>query len=262
MMKRFLVLGWALLVWGIGSPIALAGETRDEALPAKSDTLETVIKAEKKDHYWRTWDLGLRSTYFQMTSRQGYGNINRIDEQQDYTPTNLFLSYNFYGDFALVGEAFLKPLVGRTRNRDVAFSDGDLEFTPYLLSVQGRIPTRCRFKPYLSFGVAYITTGFNAQPFYRTGYESPEHYNQYFATSGVLKVRQFLLDDYVWGFHFGVGSDFFISKHFSLNVDLKYLVGKVNFKYQIYEGDTLVKDDRGQYYLDTLFVGLGLRYSF
>ena len=173
-MKRFLVLGWALLVWGMGNHSALAGETGDEALPAKSEAVGSVIKAEKKDHYWRTWDLGLRSTHFQMTGRQSYGNINRIDEQQDYAPTNLFLSYHFYGDFALVGEAFLKPLVGRTRNRDVAFSDGDLEYTPYLLSVQGRIPTLCRFKPYLSFGVAYITTNFESQPFYKTGYDSPE----------------------------------------------------------------------------------------
>ena len=72
MVKRFLCLGWALLVWGIGKPLALAGETRDEALPAKS---ETVIKAENKNDYWRPWDLGLRSTHFQMSSRQGYGTL-------------------------------------------------------------------------------------------------------------------------------------------------------------------------------------------
>jgi len=261
MPKKIFFLGWVTFVLLTGVSLGLADEKQVQAQKGK-EVAESSIKAKPKDPFLYRWGVGLRSSYFQTTDSQSFRNINRMEEQQDYTPSRISLSYRLYEGIYLEGEAFLKPLVSRPRNRDVSFHDGDLEWTPYFLTLQARIPTPSRFRPYLSMGLAYIQTEFKTQAFYKNGYDSPEEYAQYFSTRGVVKTREFSPDDHNWGVQFGVGTDYYVTKHFSLNLDFRYLVANVDFKYRIYEGDTLVVDDHGRFNLDTWILGFGLRYSF
>jgi opacity protein-like surface antigen len=260
-LKKIFFLGWVTVVSLTGVSLGLAEEKQVE-VQSGNEVANSSILAELKDPFLYRWGVGLRSSYFQTTDSQSFRNINRMDEEQDYTPSRISLSYRLYELIYLEGEVFLKSLVSRPRNRDVSFHDGDLEWTPYFLTLQVRIPTPTRFQPYLSFGLAYIRTEFETQAFYKNGYDSPEEYSQIFSTRGVIKTREFTPEDHIWGVQFGAGADYYVTKHISLNLDFRYLVAKVGFNYRIYEGNTLAVDDHGSFNLDTWILGFGLRYSF
>ena len=160
-----------------GNPLQ-AGE---ESGAAKGPSEGEPLKIEK-----RPSDLGLAvglySTYFRTTKPQRFKGLNRLEEQQDYTPSQVTLSYrlgewktpeqNF--QFNLEGEAFLKSLSALPKNEGLSWGDGTLEWTPYILSLQMKAQNNTRFLPYMSIGVAYIKTNFNTFSWYANGYANPD----------------------------------------------------------------------------------------
>jgi hypothetical protein len=261
MTRKIFFLGWFLLFTWTGISLAAAEEAREKKGPPTEPTGQ-ITPNETDTPFLYRWGVGLRSSYFQTTDTQNFRSINRMEEEQDYTPSRVFLSYQLYKHLYLEGEAFLKALVSRPRNVNTSAYDGDLQWTPYFLTLQARIPSQCRFQPYLSLGVAYIRTEFNPQPYYRNGYDNPEEYAQYFPTRGVVKTREFSPEENVWGAQFGIGADYYVTKHFSLNLDIRYLIAQVNFKYRVTAGNVTQIDEQGSFNLDSWLLGFGLRYSF
>ena len=88
--------------------------------------------------------IGLYSTYYDLTGRELFRHINRLDEKQDFTPSQISLSYDalrwqadgYQFGLSVEGMAFLKPLVAETGNDNSFYGDGDLVWTPYFLSLR------------------------------------------------------------------------------------------------------------------------------
>jgi opacity protein-like surface antigen len=209
--------------------------------------------------------LGLSSTYFRMTDPQRFKGLNRVEEQQDYTPSQITLNYALGQwkapgqtfQFNLDGEAFLKPLTALPKNEGLSWGDGELEWTPYILSLQMRVPNKTGFLPYLSLGVAYIRTNFNTYSWYANGYPDPNSTAQ---ARG--KKRFFHMEPNTWGWSLGAGTDYFITRNWALNLDIKYLLASASFDWGVTVNGALLDQGHGQFYLDSFLVGLGVKYLF
>jgi len=240
-----------------------AAEVRKEAQPATSDAKVQGGKSYKD----LGLGLGLHSTYVKLISSEHFRGVDRLEEQRDYAPTQVTLNYRLYEwiaegypfQLALEGEAFLKPLAARTVNEGFSWGDGDLEWTPYILSLQLRASkSKWRgFVPYFSFGAAYIKTAFDTAWWYENGYDTPEMLHQ---ARG--KKRYYKMDDSTWGWCLGGGTDYFFTKNLALNLDVKFLIATVDFKYEIYVNQTKEDEDHGQFTLNSLMIALGLKYYF
>jgi opacity protein-like surface antigen len=258
-LKLFQPCFWAIFLLLVNS--VWAEEVRREAQPATSDG---KVQKEKTNKSFGL-GVGLHSTYFNLLSSERFRGVNRVEEQQDYAPTQVTLNYKVYEwmaegipfQLALEGEAFLKPLVGKTINEGFNWGDGDLKWTPYILSLQMRAPKWKGFVPYLSFGVAYIKTDFNTAWWYENGYDTPELIHQ---ARG--KKRYYEMDDSTWGWSVGGGTDYFFTKNLALNLDMKFLFATVKFTYEIYVNQIREDQDHGQFSLDSLMIALGLKYYF
>ena len=211
--------------------------------------------------------IGLYSTYYDLTGRELFRHINRLDEKQDFTPSQISLSYDalrwqadgYQFGLSVEGMAFLKPLVAETGNDNSFYGDGDLEWTPYFLSLRFKHYTRWGLVPYFSTGVAYIKSNFNANRWYTLGFDSPGEFD---SARDTRRRRYFRMDDYSLGWHIGAGAEYFFNKNLALNLDIKYLIGDAYFNYQIYVNDSLEINDRGKFVLDSLLIGLGIKYYF
>ena len=260
-MKKGLIIGLMALFCLFGGNALQAGE---ESGAAKGPSGGEPVKIEKRPSDLGL-ALGLYSTYFRTTRPQRFRALNRLEEQQDYTPSQVTLSYrlgkwktpdqNFL--FNLEGEAFLKPMTALPKNEGFSWGDGTLEWTPYILSLQMKAQNKTRFLPYMSIGVAYIKTNFNTFSWYADGYPDPDLINQ---ARG--KKRFFHMEPDTWGWSWGAGTDYFITKNWVINLDIKYLIASASFDWGVTVNGALADRDSGSFFLDSFLLRPGSEISF
>lgn len=237
----------------------------------------------------RDWGvaLGLRSTYFQMTQNHGpiFGNINLLDEEQNYWPVKPLIQFNFSKYWALEfgydqfkahalnrGFVDVGHDIGVVADDDRRWSDGVVEWEPIMMALQFRWPHFHKsFVPYLLGGVSYTKTYWNRNDWYYFGFPSLETYTnwtvqgnrpQAYPNSGYRRI--FEVEDHTIGTLLGLGVDYFIWKNLALNLDWRYHWARANFKYTLAysDGRDIISREQGTFILDSWILGLGLKYFF
>ena len=131
-------------------------------------------------------------------------------------------------------------------------SKGKLTVIPIQLSLQGRYPVNeGRLMPYLELGGGYYLNSFAVDSdlvddWERVGFALEE------------KVEG------AFGFHFGAGLDFFLSRNFSLGLGFKYCLVRMNGSWSLTDnaGSTEVTGDLEDLKLSPLTIALRLRFVF
>jgi outer membrane protein W len=258
-----------------------------ESAPGKvNQEAATPVVLPKVEATSRTWGLalGLRSTYYQMTQNTGkiIGNVNLMEEEQNYSPIKPVLQINFSKYLALefgydqfkakaLNRAFIAEGISYNEH-DPRFSDGAVEWTPYMLALQFRWPHFHKsFVPYLLGGLSYTKTSWTRKEWYYNGFPYPWVYDNWtsqgnrpqdYPNGGYRRI--FTVDDHTIGTLLGFGVDYFIWDNLALNLDCRYHWAKVNFTYSLAfdEGRDVVSQTKGTFGLDSWILGLGLKYFF
>jgi hypothetical protein len=234
------------------------------------DTPPVVIEKEKPwaRPFWLA--VGIRSNYFRLTDakRTIVGNLLDIEEDQNYIPLPLIQgSLSKY--FAL--ELGMGQFKAMTLNNDYLrwASDGDLNWTSYMLGVQFRWPhLRIPLVPYLSGGVSYNKTTWDRKEWYYYGFPDPATYSSWtgqgnrpedFPNNGYRRIHK--VDD-AYGVYLGFGADYFLTKHWAVNLDWRYQWSQANWTYQLVNNDGLLRNIPGTVVLDSWTLGMGIKYFF
>jgi opacity protein-like surface antigen len=280
MVKRFFSSGILLVVFIIFMvPDSGRGETAPtQGNPQESTALPEPPKVEPRKNLGVA--LGLRYTFSQMTQNTGniIGNVNLLEEEQNYSPLNPMIQVSLSKYLAL--ELGYYQFKAKTLNRafdvypehDPRFSDGAVEWSPLMLALQFRWPHFHKsVVPYVLGGLSYTKTSWDRKDWYYYGFPYPWVYDEWigqgkspqdFPNAGYRRI--FAVDDHTIGTLLGVGVDYFIWKNLALNLDFRYHWATVNFSYTLAydEGRDVVREVKGTFGLDSWILGLGLKYFF
>jgi outer membrane protein len=127
-------------------------------------------------------------------------------------------------------------------------SAGTLKVIPLQLSLQYRFNINPRLRPYVTAGVGYYLTSFsieNIDVWRNLGFEITED------------------TDNVWGFHGGLGLDYFLKPHVALNFDARYIIANLAGNFTITEELSGISHN-GEFTgdLNHLLVGVGIKFLF
>jgi hypothetical protein len=216
--------------------------------------------------------IGVRAKYFRLTdaNRKIVGNMITLDEDQSYYPISPLIQVNLSKYVAV--ELSVDWFKANTLNNDYLkwASDGDLDWTTYMLGLQFRWPHFHRsFVPYVSGGVSYNKTNWNRKDWYYYGFPSPGEYTTWtsqgykpedFPNNGYRRIHS--VDD-AYGVYLGLGADYFLTKSWAVNFDWRYHWAQVNWTYQLINNDgPLRAPEQGTAVLNSWILGLGVKYFF
>ena len=156
------------------------------------------------------------------------------------------------------------------RNSDFGgISDGNIEWTPIMLALQFRWPSWHKsFVPYVLGGVSYNKVDFNKTNWYYYGFPSSEAYEDWVGHGN--RMEDYPNDGYrrvhntedCYGAFLGLGFDYFILKHWAINLDGRYHWAQSKWSYYVRNNLGASNVDRGTASLDSWIIGLGLKYFF
>jgi outer membrane protein W len=213
--------------------------------------------------------LGVRGTYFRMTEARGniYGNIIGFDENQNYAPYKPFLQLHLskYWAVEFGYDKFKATSFNRGQGDPLleGSHDGDLEWSPFMLALQFRLPDLHKsLVPYLSWGISYNTVSFNSWNWYRYGFPDPSTYDSWVSQGNrpedYTDYRRDFTTDNTLGTFIGLGLDYYLTSHWALNLDWRQHWAKTNFKHLLWGREA----GSGTFTLDCWVLGLGVKYSF
>ena len=119
---------------------------------------------------------------------------------------------------------------------------GELKQVPIILNGRFHFSTNQKISPYLSAGIGYYINDFDLSD----------------AASSELPSGSELDPDDSIGFNLGGGIQFLLNEHFALDLDLKYIWNKTDFKAESPGYET----EEDSIDLDNFYVGIGLKYYF
>jgi opacity protein-like surface antigen len=215
------------------------------------------------------FSVGTRWKSFQLTGDKNFtGTItpDTVDEQAQWYPTNLNMQFLFckYGGLTLEYDRF----------GAVMQQDGKLNWDTITLGVTARLPIeKWRIAPYAILGLTYNSPGFEENNWWRFGWNSSSDFdkaassqptgsdpNQWMRTGRVRDMRT----DPAFGWVYGMGLDFFVTKNIALNADVRWNKASTDVTYTITDdnsgGNLLLKEF--SYDLDTVSYALGVRFYF
>jgi len=155
---------------------------------------------------------------------------------------------------------------------DPRFTDGYIKWEPYTLALQFRWPIfHDAVVPYVLGGVSYIKTSWEREDWYYYGFPYPWTYYDWisqgnrpqdYPNGGYRRIYD--VEDHTFGTVLGLGVDYFIWKHWALNLDLRYSWARVNFTYSLSQdnGTNVSIPQPKSFPLDSWIVGLGIKYFF
>lgn len=130
-------------------------------------------------------------------------------------------------------------------------SKGKITITPIGLSIQGRFPLGKHFVPYIVGGGSYWVNKFTIDantisPWRTLGFEIKEEVEN------------------SWGFHFGAGIDFFITKKIAINGDIRYFNVNSKGTWRLSEQITNIEVTNGLENINfsSVMIGMGLKFFF
>lgn len=241
---------------------------------------EKDVSEQKSDFYadylFGRLEIGTRVNYSILTDSdsgaaggtQGegtfLGTIYALDENQNYTPKNVFARYFFtkYIGIELAYDSVeaetVAPSVYTTTK-----TDGDISLAGPTVSLVGRYPNSSSFTPYVSLGVGFFSGDFEESDDWALGYYDPAEYEAlgspttaYYGTTRVMDV-----DDEI-ALLVGIGVAYRFTKHLSLDMSLQYTAVEADATFSSYKYGTLVSEQDGSFPLDNVAVRAGITFSF
>lgn len=189
---------------------------------------ELEISQQDKTPEKRDWRAG-------VGIRLSYPKISDNDFEFDDT-VSLGIDFTHYVSRFFSGEFSVDYL--KTGTSVSNFNIGDLTQIAVLLTGRFHLPLKDgKILPYIGFGVGYYNNDFDESP-----------------TGSNISVS---IDNSL-GLHAKVGSEFFITEHLALNLDVMYIWNEADVKLKV----TGSPDDDGELDLNTLKAGLGVKYFF
>ncbi len=216
------------------------------------------------------FSVGTRWKTFDLTGDKNFtGTITSgtVDEQSQWYPTNFNMQYLFcpYGGLTLDYDRF-----GATMQQD-----GKLNWDTLTLGVTARLPLeKLRLVPYAVLGLTYNSPSFDENNWWRYGWNSPSDFdkaaasqpvgsdpNQWMSTGRIRNMKT----DSAFGWVYGLGADFFITKNIALNADVRWNKASTDVSYTIDTDDNSHSNlltRQFSYDLDTVSYALGVRFYF
>ena len=187
-----------------------------------------------------------------------------VSEKQELYPTNFNMLFLFcpYGGLSAEWDRYTA----------VMEQDGKQLWDTFTLALNARLPVDnlpVRFAPYALVGVTYNVPQFDENNWWRFGWNSKKDFDDFMSRQSppynmdTGRIRNFTTEP-SFGFTYGVGVDFFLTKNLALNLDLRWNVASTDVHYTIVsdDGQDLLLDRKFSYDLDTMTYGLGFRWYF
>jgi outer membrane protein W len=261
-MKRYLILFIAL--WFSVMALPSLSQGGEELSKGKGEGIQEETKM-------LGLAIGLRSNYVLLdhSRRPIVGNLIALDEYQEYLPMSPWIQVNLTKYFAL--EFGLDQFKAQALNSDYHYfaSDGDIAWTSYMLGLQFRWPHFYKsFVPYIVGGVSYNKNTFLKHNWYYYGFPDPETYDNWirqgnnpedYPNNGYRRIHS-VEDSY--GVFLGLGVDYFLTKHWAINIDYRYHWTQANWTYRLINYDGLLRNEPGTVVLDSWILGLGVKCFF
>jgi outer membrane protein W len=214
--------------------------------------------------------VGVRSTYFQLTESRRYliGHLNVLEEDQNLIPYKPMIQVNLSKYLAFeFGYDQFKAMALNEPDYNKYWSDGDLEWAPYMFALQFRWPHfHHSVVPYVLGGVTYNKTSFKEHNWYHYGFPSSGQYEEWVGQGNRMEnytdYRRIIKADDSWGALLGIGVDYFIWKHLALNLDLRYHWTQSDLTFQLADSRGVFGEDHGTFNMNSWIIGLGLKYFF
>ena len=220
------------------------------------------------NHMRHRVEAGTRMTAFRLSDTQSVGadreagetflgNINQLDDVQDYAPTKLFLAYFPipYAGLELTGDR----VEANVRNANNDFSDGSVCMSGPIITLIGRYPNRSVFTPYAGVGLAMWNADFKVQSWWRYGYDSPESWEAAGSPEkAALGVKKRIEVQNATGIALLAGSDIRVYENWSVDVMMRSIDIDADAHY--YRNKELRRT--GSLPLDHVTYGIGVRYTF
>lgn len=214
--------------------------------------------------------VGTRATWFSLLDDKHslddafLGNLDQLEDDQDYAPYKLFAQYWFcaWGGLEVAWDQVAADVINEPEKG--AAADGRVEMSGPIVSLMARWDNEYIYTPYVGLGAALWSASFDHAPWHEYGYASPEEYaaapeprNR--PQDG--KTREIKVDDAI-GLSVTAGCEIYLTEHWSLDLHARYLDIAADAAYQLYIGDTPHNRDEGSFPLEHVALGLGAKYTF
>ena len=187
--------------------------------------------------------IGTRVTAFRLTdSRQAYGTIYKVEEDQNLAPLKVFAGWRFTPSLEV--EMSWDSLKAKTKTTPSDGSDGSFVMEGFVISAAGRYPNDTRLTPYGGLGMALLSGSFDADGTWsnRDGH-----------------TQAFTVDDSV-GYTIHAGCEARLPGRWSADFLMRYMKVEIDFRHSISVEPR--PRDSVTFVMDNLVIGMGIRYAF
>lgn len=142
-------------------------------------------------------EVGTRITMFRLNDAYdsgGFvGSINKLGEDQDFSPFKLFVVGKVNPRWGL--ELTRDEIRAEARNSFNSDSDGTFVLGGPIVTVFRRFPNQSRWTPYAGLGLAFFSGSFDHSAWWRNGYQNESDYIALGPAPRFGKTRRMALDD-------------------------------------------------------------------
>jgi len=246
-MKLYQLLTVGVLTGAMG----LAGAANAQT-PASGDTVfaETV-----KDVLVNKVEVGTRVTMFELKdksrpmSNRYLGSINKLDEDQDYTPIKAFLKY-WPVDWAGVGVSYDKIRAETITDKpgEARYSDGTFQIEGPIYSLTLAMPNKTAVTPYVELGWMNLSGSFEAA----SGWANAR---------GIDGYQMLVIRKTEGGGTWGAGCDIRIKDGWSCNLLYREVDAELTVDH-VLNGELNLANSNRKFDLSSRFYGGGVSYRF
>jgi len=240
----------------------------------------------QKFEYIKTWmiqrvEIGTRIEYFKLkkdTSSSFIGSVDRLEEEQDYDPTRVFVDINLgeyaYNEYNIdygVEFTWTRMEVETVTSSD-GHKDSSLVLSGPVFSFYGKYKNNSKFTPYAGIGLVYFNHVRTKKGWWHYGFPLIEgeaddlRYNEWRANGSPSwpnggYTRTFELDK-SWGWLLSFGSDFSITSAISADFYFRYTSVDVDNKFSLAHHGTVDRIENNTFPLSSYVLGIGVKYKF
>ncbi|MDA0577261.1 MAG: outer membrane beta-barrel protein [Verrucomicrobia bacterium] len=193
------------------------------------------------------------------------GNLNRLEAEQSLAPVKLFANFvvNPYFVVELTYDKVEARVYNSSHGTAAGFSDGTVSMAGPILTAQVRYPIQDRYVPYAGIGLAFMGAEFDEDAWWAQGWLNPTEFaaadGAAFSPDGTTRVMN-VNDD--TGIVLVGGFTYFITEHWAVDTMLRYMEVTTEATFVRYVNGKKERQIPGEFTLEHVAWGLGVRYSF
>ncbi len=237
-----------------------------EVLPKEEQSVpvdETASPSPFNEYLAGHLQIGTRSAYRSFVDSdsghrgEGFGSgtylgtIYAMDEKQNLAPFSPYVSWAFsdYVGVELAYDCFKAETVATNGYSMTRKTDGDLEFSGFILSLLAKYSNDTKFTPWAGLGLFFYSVEFDPNPDWAHSKRIANTYNH------------MSVDD-VNGIAFSLGVDWELEEHWVLNFSCQYMSVDVDAVYKGYLNGEHYTTQPGNFPVDNISVRVGIGYRF